>query len=609
MKVRLYAAIVVAAGLLSYANAIDLPFVLDDEASVVQNADIRDLTSLGRVLFPAANTPAAGRPLVSLSLALNYAAGGLDPRGYHAVNLAFHVLCALLLFALVRRTLLLPSFDQRWHDASAEIACAVALLWVVHPLTSEVVDYVSQRTESMMALCLLATMYAASRAHSSPEGPWHGLAIGACLLGALCKETIVVAPVLVLFYDRAYLFPDWRTALRERRPLYVGLIASWFLLASLSWPGPRAAVGGFSAGVSPQTYLLNQAAVIVDYLKLAVWPVDLVAFYGWPEPLTVAQVAVQLAFLVTLVAATVVTMIGQPRLGFLGVWFFAILAPTSSIVPIATEVGAERRMYLPLAALVVMAVIALWRLAGSRVGAAVVLALAVLLGVATSARNREYSTRLLLAQTIVDRRPTGVAHHILGEQLANAGRLDQAAEQLRRAVELGNTRARYQLGRVLLAQKDAAGAAAQFEAVVKLDGVPQTLRWLDPPIVEVLSSRLLLGQIYAAARRWVEAEAQARAVLTTVPGHLDARRLLAASFAGQQRWPESISEHRQYLQQRPRDAQARVNLGVSLVATGQLAAAEQEFRLAVEADPSNQNAKRLLTLAQEDLKRLAAGRR
>ena len=88
MRLRLYAAIVVAAGVLAYANALSNPFVLDDESSVVQNGDIRSLTNLGRVLFPSANSPVAGRPLVSLSFALNYAAGGLDPRGYHAVNLA-----------------------------------------------------------------------------------------------------------------------------------------------------------------------------------------------------------------------------------------------------------------------------------------------------------------------------------------------------------------------------------------------------------------------------------------------------------------------------------------------------------------------------------------
>ena len=609
MRLRLYAAIVVAAGVLAYANALSNPFVLDDESSVVQNGEIRSFTNLGRVLFPSANSPVAGRPLVSLSFALNYAAGGLDPRGYHAVNLAMHVLCALLILGLVRRTLLLPSLGDRWGSAASEIGFAVALLWVVHPLTSEIVDYVTQRTEVMMALCLLATMYAALRAHTSPEGPWHGLAIGACLLGVLCKETMVVAPVLVAFFDRAYLMPSWREAFRERGSLYLGLIASWFVLASLTWSGPRAAVGGFSAGIAPFTYLLNQAVIIVDYLRLAVWPVNLVAFYGWPLPLTLAEVATHLAFVGTLVAATIVTVIGAPRLGFLGVWFFGILAPTSSIVPIVTEVGAERRMYLPLAALIVLAVVAVWRLVGSKALIALAVALAAVLAITTAARNREYASPLLLTQTIVDRRPSAVAHHMLGEQLANGGRLDEAIVQLQRAIDLGDTRARFQLGRIFMATGNLAAAVPELEAVVKLDGVDQSLRWLEPPLLEVLTARLLLGQIYASTRRWAEAETQARAVLVKVPGHMDARRLLAAALAAQQRWAESITEHRQYLQSRPGDVQARINLGVSLVATEQLDAAVSEFRLAVQADPSNETAKRMLALALEDQKRVAAGPR
>ncbi len=609
MRLRLYAAIVVAAGVLAYANAIAIPFVLDDESSVVQNSDIRDLTSIGRVLFPASNSPAAGRPLVSLSFALNYAAGGLDPRGYHAVNLALHLLCALLVFGLVRRTLLLPSLADRWGSGASEIGFAVALLWVVHPLTSEVIDYVSQRTESMMALCLLGTMYAALRAHTSPDGPWHGLAIAACLLGVLCKETMVVAPVLVAFFDRAYLTSSWRDAFRERGSLYLGLVASWFVLAALTWSGPRSAVGGFSAGVAPFTYLLNQSTMIVDYLRLSVWPVKLVAFYGWPQPLTVAQVATPLAFVVALVAATIVTFLGAPSAGFLGVWFFGILAPTSSIVPIATEVGAERRMYLPLVAVIVLVVLVMWRVLGSRVQVALAVVLAAVLAVNTAARNREYASPLALAQTIVERRPSGAAHHMLGEQLANSGRLDEAIVQLQRAVDLGNTRARLHLGRIYLAKGDVAAAGPLLEAVVKQDGVRQPLRWLEPPAIEVLTARLLLGQIYAANRRWTEAEAQARAVLAKVPAHPDARRVLAAALAGQQRWPESIAEHRQYLQLRPGDAQARINLGVSLVATGQLDAAVSEFRLAVQAAPSNATARRLLDLALEDQKRAAAGAR
>ena len=129
------------------------------------------------------------------------------------------------------------------------------------------------------------------------------------------------------------------------------------MLAALNWSGPRAAVGGFSAGASAWTYLLNQTVMITHYLRLAIWPRSLVVFYGWPLPLTLGDVWPYALFIGVLLIATVVAMKRWPTLGFLGVWFFVTLAPTSSIVPIATEVGAERRMYLPLLAVVALAVV------------------------------------------------------------------------------------------------------------------------------------------------------------------------------------------------------------------------------------------------------------
>ena len=305
-------AVIVAAVLVAYSNSLQGPFILDDQGSVVQNPEIRDLARLDRVLMPGPNSPVAGRPLVSLSFALNYAAGGLDVTGYHLVNLACHLGCALLLFGLVRRTLELPSVQGRIGYAAPDLALAAAVLWSVHPLNSEVVNYVTQRTESMMALCLLVTLYAAIRSHAAAAWRWHALAIAACLLGTVCKETIAVAPLLVMLYDRCFLFDSWREAWRARDRLYLGLAASWFVLGGLVLSGPRAAVGGFNAGVSVWTYLLNQAAVIVDYLRLSFWPTRLVVFYGWPEMLTLGEVWWQAAVVVGLLVLTLAALARAP---------------------------------------------------------------------------------------------------------------------------------------------------------------------------------------------------------------------------------------------------------------------------------------------------------
>ena len=238
-----------------------------------------------------------------------------------------------------------------------------------------------------------------------------------------------------------------------------------------------------------------------------------------------------------------------------------------------------------------------------------VVALAGALGWTTAARNREYATPLSLAQTILERRPTAVAHQILGEQLGLANRVPEALAEYRQAVSLGNTRAVYPLALLIFNQGDVTGAVPHFERVVELAGTNQALRWLVPPPLEVLSAHLTLSQIYANQQRWADAEMHARQVLARVPNQLDARRVLGAALVGQQRWAEAIAEQQQFLAQHPSDVQARINLGIALASTGRFDESITELRRAVSTDPQNQTARRVLALAEQDAQRAAAARR
>ena len=568
---------------------------------MVQNADIRELTRLDRVLSPRRDSPVAGRPLVNLSFALDYAVSGLGVTAYHVTNLAWHVACAWLLFGVVRRTLALPSMPPAVAADAPNLALAVAVVWGVHPLTTEVVDYLSQRTESMMACFLLLPLYAAIRSNGSKGGGWHGFAIVACLAGTVCKETMAVTPLLVMLYDRVFLYRSWREATRARGSLYMGLVASWLVLAGFVMSGPRAAVTGFASGVSPWTYLLNQASIVVEYLRLTAWPSGLVVLYGWPEMLTLGDVLPQALGLVALLVITIVGFVRVPPLGFLGAWFFVALAPASSVLPIATEVGAERRMYVPLMALATLAVLAVWFVVRARVARVALLIVAVAgLGTLTMRRTAEYASGVRLARTVVERRATAVAHHLLGEQLAIAGQTAEAETELRAAVQMGDSRARYQLAVVLVNAQRLPEAAAQLEAFVATTGVPQRLRWLEPPLLDVLTARLQLAQIYITGRRWADAAAQTRLVLEVVPRHPEASRLLGTSLVAAQVWPEAIAVLQDYLTLRPDDGRTRTNLAIALIASGRLDEAVPELQRAAATDPNDPNTRRLLEMALAD---------
>jgi tetratricopeptide (TPR) repeat protein len=618
--IRWRAVLIAIACVLTYWNSLSGAFVLDDQGAIVENAQIREWWRPSAVLWPASDSSVAGRPLPHLSLAINYAIGGLDVRGYHVWNIAVHVACALLLFGIVRRTLEVPGLRAKVAGRSLDLAFAVALLWTVHPLNTEVVDYLSQRTESMMAMFYLSTVYAGIRAFESKRSAaWRAAAAVSCVLAVACKESAVTAPVVMAIYDRVFLFDSWKRAFRSRGSLYLGLAASWLVLIALSRSGPRSAVAGFSTGVPIWTYLLNQTVTITTYLRLVVWPRSLVVFYGWPVPLTLGDVLPQAMAVGALAIGTLVGFRFAPQVAFTGAWFFITLAPTSSIVPISTEVGAERRMYLPLIAVIALAVVGAYLLVdyarrrssvAARVlapramlfgGAVTLLVLSGALAARSAARNREYASALSLARTVVERRPTPVAHHILGEQLLQAGQRDEAVKHLREATR-GDSKASYALGVELYNQGKMDEAVAQLTAFLGTWGLPYRLvpRWLEPTPMEVVLARTALARVAAMRGQWREVAEQCQKILAMQPSNLEGRGLLADALFSEQRFAEAEAHYSAYLKMRPDDPHALTNLGVSLVAQGRMQEAVARFRRGVQIDPQNANARRVLALALLD---------
>ena len=344
-------AVVLLAALIAYHNSFSGPFVFDDPGSVTDNLTIRHCSS---ALSPPTGSTVSGRPLLNLTFALNYALSGTEVWGYHVVNLLIHGLAGLTLFGLVRRTLLRPvlNVDGKFGAVAGLLGLAVAVIWVVHPLQTEAVTYVSQRAEALVGLCYLFTLYAFIRgADSSTPNRWHVVAVIACLLGMASKEVMASAPLIVLLYDRTFVAGTFRQALRKSPRLYAGLACTWFLLGYLVLStSNRNGTAGFNTGITPWTYLLTQCRAIVHYLQLAVWPRPLIFDYGSEVVQSVADVFLPALFLLSLFVGTVIALRRWPIVGFAGAWFFAILAPSSSIVAVVTQTVAEHRMYLSLAA-------------------------------------------------------------------------------------------------------------------------------------------------------------------------------------------------------------------------------------------------------------------
>lgn len=481
LKVATLASIVLA-GALAYSNSFAGVLVLDDPGAITLNPTIR---SLAGSLSPPPGTSVSGRPTANLTFAINYAISETDLWSYHALNLLIHLAAALTLFGVVRRSALPPprspqfsSFPSFTSFASL-LAWSVALLWVVHPLHTEAVTYVVQRIESLAGLFLLLTLYCAIRAGDGGTrrwDRWSSATLVSCGLGMATKETMVVAPIVVwLWY--------WTFRGRAALPRVVlALPATWLILIALVMGAPRGETAGFGlGGWTPWSYLVTQAEIVVHYLRLVLYPSPLVFHYAWPKVTSLAAVAPQALLLFALAGASTWGVFRRHPLGFAGAFFFLVLAPSSSIVPVVTQVAAEHRMYLATAA--VLAVIAACISAGVRpfmagreraghIAACVaVLGLASVLGSFTYARNRDYASAEALWHDTVQKQPGSprgqlgyalelfsarrfaeaeshariaatlephnpLAHRTLGFALANQGKTMEALTRIQRALEL-----------------------------------------------------------------------------------------------------------------------------------------------------------------------------
>ena len=555
-------------GVLVYGGSVSGVFILDDFGAIVDNGQIRQLWPPWDALSPPLDTPMGGRPVVNLSLAVNYALGTLDPLGYHVGNVVVHLLCVLVLFGIVRRTLLIANVRAYINASPEHVAFACALLWMVHPLQTEATNYVTQRTESIMALFYLLTLYCAIRGHGVRSMWWSIACITSCALGMASKEVMVTAPLVVLLYDRTFQSGSLSQALRDRWGLYTGLVFTWGVLVSLMWSSPRGTTVGFSSGVSAWTYLLNQSVAIVTYLRLTVWPFPLIVDYGVARPLAATTVAPYLALVAALVGATVAALRRCPMWGFLGAWVFVILAPTSSLVPIVSEVAAERRMYLPLAGISVLFVIASVVLSGrvtnrtqwedpsgggrradqrSRWAAASLLvAVATALSLVTVNRHRDFRDPEQLWRTVVEHLPRNSrAHNNLGLALLERGAGDDAIAAFRRAVQINpvSFQANHNLGLELAKREQIQDAATFIEAA-----------------------------------------------LAAQPGHRlapQAHNDLGVVLESQGKLDEADEHYRQAMLLDPNLGAAHVNSAHALQRQGQLVQAEQMFRRAVELDPND----------------------
>ena len=604
--IRLAAVAICLAILAAYHNSLLGPFVFDDETAVLDNPTIRQLWPVWRPLAPPGDLTVSGRPLANLTLAVNYAISGTRTWSYHAFNLLVHLLAALTLFAVVRRTLA-GARSQRWlardkppakgtsppaskrgppppstsaavprPDNSTFLALAITLVWALHPLQTEAVTYIVQRVESLMSLFFLLTLYCFIRSVEAPRPRrWQVCAIVACFLGATTKEVIALAPVLVLLYDRTFIAGNFAEAWRQRWRMHLALACTWVVLAGMvaSTGWNRNGTSGFDIGVPPSAYWMTQFEAVARYLWLSFWPHPLVFEYGTFWAKHVAEVLPYAVVVVPLAVATLIALWRWPVVGFLGAWFFGILAPTS-IMPGRIQMIVEHRMYLPIAALITLVAIIVTARCG-RAGIVALLAWAGALGGLAESRNLVYGdARSLWTDTVAKRPDNDRAHNNLGNALVDDGLIAEGIVHYQTALRIrpDYPEAHSNLGNALLKAGRGAEAIAECQASLKL----------QPDYAKAHNN---LGNALLEAGRVQEAIGHYEKALRLRPGDAKAHYNLGNAWLKLGRSADAIAEYQVALRIQPNDAEARYNLGNGFLVAGQAREATEQYILALQIDP------------------------
>jgi tetratricopeptide (TPR) repeat protein len=624
-------AILLAAGAAAYSNSFRGPFILDDLKLIPDNPALRGDWSPWHLAF---SSNFRTRPVIALTVAMNYALGGLDVRGYHAVNLVIHLLAALVLFGVVRRTLRLPALAERFAGASTGLALAVALLWMLHPLQTQSVTYIIQRCESMMGLFYLLTLYAVVRGTTSPRPlGWYAAAVVACAFGIWSKQAAVTAPLIVLLYDRTFLAGSLRESLRRRWRLYAALAATWLWISPylpllqkwMTVVATHQADPGLPKS-TPWSYLATQFGVVTHYLRLTVWPDALCLDYGWPLATTVSTILPPALLILGLLGLTGWALVRRPAAGFAGAAFFIILAPTSSVLPL-DDLAFEHRMYLSLALAVVLAVMlghtvrirltsrspqwVRWAVPAVAVGLA-----AGILGVRTYVRNDDYRTALSIWEATARACPGNArAHTNLGVYRmaaytlsGNPADLDEAMRRHREALRLkpDSAEVHCDLAAALVKQGQTDEAIAHYQEALRLKpdyadahsnlGVALVKQGQTEEAIRHYEEALRLKPDFAEAHynlgialydqgQTDEAIRQYEEALRLRPDHAEARYTLAIALYKRGRTDESIRQYQEAVRIKPDHAEAHCNLGAALMVRGITDDAVAHYRQALQANP------------------------
>jgi Flp pilus assembly protein TadD len=592
-----------------YFNTLSNDFVYDDKGQVLDNQWIRNVKYIPDVFSKSVwsflgETTISNyyRPLMHLIFMFNYYVFGLNPWGFHLVNIVFHAGVSILVFVIASR-LLRASSGSSQRDEKGFIGAlqsppfVVAVLFATHPIHTEAVAWVAGLPDLSYTFFSLLSLYFYMRFDEGTRGMYL-LSVVSFSIAVLSKEPALTLPIILVAYD--YIFG-------KKAKGYLPIIKRYipYLIVAGAYLGLRYhALGGFSPQrphivLSAYGYVINVFPLFIQYLENLLLPLNLNAFHVLHPISSIFETGgmVSLAVTAAFVVVTFIAFKKKSKVCFDLLVIALPLLPSLYIPAVGENVFAERYLYFPSFGFVLLIASGLsWAKTvkpGLASGLVIIsLAATVAYSAGTVSRNAVWRDDLSLFTDTVRKSPdAAIPHNNLGTAYLRQSRLDEAVNEFIGALQLKPdfAEAHNNLGYAYLEQNRLYEAANEFIVALKL----------RPDDAEAHNN---LGYAYLKQNRLDEAVNEFIVVLKLRPDYAEVHNNLGDAYLKQNRLDEAVNELVTALKLKPDYANAHYNLGDAYLKQNRLDEAANEFIVALRLKPDDAEARYNLEICYERIK-------
>jgi tetratricopeptide (TPR) repeat protein len=572
---------ITAWGAIIYSNTLVAPFVFDDLIYIQNNPVLTNPFNLSALIGFAPS-----RWVAFFSFALNHYFGQENTLGYHIINLAIHIGSAISCYVLVLLTFRTPRLaDQASHDIKSVLAFLAGLVFLSHPVQTEAVTYIWQRTESLAAFLYLLSLVLYVKSRLTEEaGQQSSLVspsvyyIASCVVAftsAMTKEIVVTLPATIILYEILFFekVPTRFKGLMLRATPFLCLL---IVVPVLAVQSPVVTKNLLYESPSTWSYMLTQMRVIATYIRLLVWPVEQNIDYDFPlsQSILAPEVLWSTLLIFSIVAIGIFVSKSRPLITFGTIWFFITLSPTSSIIPLP-DVIFEHRLYLPLMGFVfvLIGIIAIFKRNWKPLSLAMTI-LMLLHSTGTYSRNNVWQTGLTLWEDAVRKSPNKARPRVnLATWHIRNGDYDRAVSALLRAIALkpDYAVAHENLGVTYFHKGLYEKAIGAFELAIDLNpSQASTYNALAETYMRVGKKDLSIKNFKKA--------------LSLNPSHPSARNNLGLILAEKGLYLKAIAQFQKMLQSDPTHKEAAFNLARAYTLSGQVDRAIRQYRKVIELE-------------------------